>query len=595
MKIITIANTKEKWAVKISTKIYSFDSEEIHTFFIDMLDFSEETLIYIQNLDNYFMDILRIVNFAGLTDCTASGKKKPRPGEYNYLVSDDGKCFSIVINNMKTFVNIRNFEMLIPIKKASDLWDTYLVDDWQGDAVQKTAIAMYRAVVEISQLLQSTEIPLTISSLSLKEWQNTYSKYDRNVFFKNADLEKVHGVTLEEYIRPAYHGGWCCLNYEKPHIITKADHINGVTLDVNSLYPFVMSECSLPYGKPYTWTGEIPDAVQKMADTGHAYYYIRLKAHIDLKPGHLPCVQIGDNILYRDWIETTEIYTNAKLSKPTFTLTMTDYELLKEHYYIKDMEVLDGVYFKATTGLYKSFINRFYSMKQHAKTPGQRKVAKMIQNSLSGNMAKRRHRKNMIIDPTKTGAAAFSDMIESDVKGVNYIHIGTAITAHARKYIIDYAHKNIQHFVYSDTDSLHLDTDILHNIPISDKIGDFKIENRWTEAIFFTKKIYIEKDKYNVSFKCSGLDHEIGDMIVEMLKAHEGNPERPEGMDPKKFGDLQWKCAVEGVKALINYEIPYTEKHYKDFTYKTHFKKTQLKVEKKPPKTQILEYLNKKI
>lgn len=67
--------------------------------------------------------------------------------------------------------------------------------------------------------------------------------------------EKIYGYkNAGEYIRKSYRGGWCYYVKGKENKL----HYNGVTADVNSLYPSVMSSESgsvYPVGEPTFWSG----------------------------------------------------------------------------------------------------------------------------------------------------------------------------------------------------------------------------------------------------------------------------------------------------------------------------------------------------
>ena len=587
--IYTVSQNKTKWCAFSPVDTRMYDADEVHAFFIDILeDNGKDKYVFIRNLDNYYMDILRVVKYLGYIDITADNlpaKKMPQ-GTFTYLVSNDGRCFNISVKNAESRIEFRNFEMLVPIKKDRELLETYPQN--YLESIEAVARAMFEAIVDIGGIVKSDKVPLTLSSLAYKMWEQSYNPADFYTMFQNADNISVHDTTLEKYCRAAYFGEWCYLNYNKER--RYKDH-RGCTLDVNSLYSYVMENCPLPFGKPFTFKKEIPDVVQRLSKEGYIYYYIRVKCYFTLKEGHFPCIQIADTFVYRrDWLETTNIYQGeVKPPKPTLTLTMTDYQLLLEHYDVSELEIIDGVYFRSAKKIFHGFIDKFYKMKSRARTKGGRKVAKMTLNSLSGNMAKKRERMNMIIDPTKPTEEAFIDVMKVPVKGISHIHIGAAITAYARQYIIGWAHKYSEHFCYSDTDSLHLDCDFRElDIPISAKMGDFKVECEWTEAIFFTKKIYVERFTVgykikDATFRCSGLDGEINEMITEMLLGR--HPQKPEGMDDDTFITLRVRLIENGVEALESMRIPYTEKTYGDFTYETHFNDFKLNIEQKLPKT----------
>jgi len=78
------------------------------------------------------------------------------------------------------------------------------------------------------------------------------------------------------------------------------------------------------------------------------------------------------------------------------------------------------------------------------------------------------------------------------------IAIASAVTSYAR---IKMSHikmdKNIKIY-YSDTDSFVVDKVLNENI-VSEKLGDFKLENKFTKAVFLAPKVYggVLKDKFD--------------------------------------------------------------------------------------------------
>ena len=73
-------------------------------------------------------------------------------------------------------------------------------------------------------------------------------------------------------------------------------------------------------------------------------------------------------------------------AKVTMTLTMTDYELIKEHYELVDFEILDGCYFNAAIGIFDNYINKYKEIKLNS-TGAVRELAKLFLNNLYGKMA----------------------------------------------------------------------------------------------------------------------------------------------------------------------------------------------------------------
>lgn len=583
--IITVAQDKERWVVfDPANKIRSFDSEEMGMALTDILSGVNEDYIYIRNLDNYFVDIIHVLYLMGLQDITSEDVSIKDMGldSYQYLVSDDGKCFGITADVCGSKKYIRNYESLIPIKKDVDLVEVY-PSSLQG--LEAVVLAMWQSIIDIGGIAQTDKIPMTISSLAYNMWKTSYHENDFYYMLKDSSQIEVFDTTLDSYLRPSYHGGWCYLNMDAKR---RYKDTPGVTLDVNSLYSYVMLNCPLPYGRVYTFEGKIPDVVKRMSKAGRIYYFIHIKCRCKLKEGHFPCIQPSNIFLYgADWLETTEVHEGEISDKIELTLTMTDYELLMEHYNVEDLEIIDGVYFRSTTKLFTNFVDRFYNMKKRSKTKGMRKIAKILLNSLSGNMAKRRTRYNMIIDPLS--AEVFTGRVETKVKSMSHIHIGSAITSYARAYIVKYAHLYADRFVYSDTDSLHLVGEVsdFEDIPISNQIGDFKIEHLWNEAIFYTKKIYAERLTQDgaikdVVFKCSGMDGVVNDMIADMMRGNINSvPRAVRGMvSAKESAKL-----IMDLEYLERMEIPYTLREFSDFSYTENLRYFKIKFHNKQPKS----------
>ena len=138
---------------------------------------------------------------------------------------------------------------------------------------------------------------LTIGSCCLKEFKRTYDKEYYNILFPNMyDIlldKKTYGdENAGQYIKRSNKGGWCYYVEGKQGRILK----NGLTADVNSLYPSEMHSDSgnyYPVGKPKFWSGDyIPDMPE------HAYYFVRVRCRFYLKDGMLPFIQIKNSFMY---------------------------------------------------------------------------------------------------------------------------------------------------------------------------------------------------------------------------------------------------------------------------------------------------------
>lgn len=373
---------------------------------------------------------------------------------------------------------------------------------------------------------------LTIGACCLSEYAKYYDKkswafFYPNLYAKDEEFESTlyNADTPGDYIRKSYKGGWC---YVMPDKTNKKYH-NGTTCDVNSLYPSMMHSDSgnrYPVGQPTFWHGNfIPDE----AKADDKYYFVRIKTRFKIKKDRLPCIQIKDNPLYhpREWLTNSDFkvrgvyYSQIEkdgeyiTARPILTLTMTDWELINDHYDLYDLEILDGCYFDTVIGLFDDYINKYAEIKMNSKG-AMRQLAKLFLNNLYGKFATSTDSSYQVLHLNEDGAIRSYNVEENDKKP-GYIPIGSAITSYARNFTIRAAQKNYDHFIYADTDSIHCDCrpDGIVGCPEDPvKFNHWKYESCWDEAIFVRQKTYAEHithedreplEKPYWSLKCAGM------------------------------------------------------------------------------------------
>ena len=393
---------------------------------------------------------------------------------------------------------------------------------------------------------------LTIGSCCLEEYKKLIGKDDYTMYFPNLteielDKDTYGSFNAEEYIRKSYRGGWCYVVKGKENKIYE----NGVTADVNSLYPSVMSSESgnrYPVGKPYFWKGNFID---EEALKTNRYFFIRIKTRFYIKKNKLPFIQVKGNLLYngREMLETSDIYDaetdtyckeildfngNLVSTRVELTLTMTDYYLLKEHYDLVDFEILDGVWFYTEIGIFDRYIEKYKKIKT-VSTGAKRELAKLFLNNLYGKMATSTDSSFKVAYVKEDKSIGFLPVLANDKKPV-YIPIGSAITSYARNFTIRTAQKNYygvdkRGFIYADTDSIHCDLDVseLKDVPVHDSaFCHWKLEALWDRGIFVRAKTYIEHvthenlkpvEPYN-NIKCAGMPQKCKDLLNLSLEGY---------------------------------------------------------------------------
>lgn len=522
---------------------------------------------------------------------------------FKYSISDLGQWYTITIQVDKHTIELRDSFKLLPfsVARIGESFQTKhkkLEMEYEGVRYagcpitdkEKEYIANDVLVVKeaLEIMFNEGHKKLTIGSCCLAEFESTYDKWDYAHIFPSMtdialDPELMGASNADEYIRKSYKGGWCYVVKGKEGKM----FTNGLTADVNSLYPSMMSSESknkFPVGTPKFWSGNY---IPPQALDPYSYYFIRIRTRFYIKSGYLPCIQIKGNLLYRstEWLETSDILnrTDGKYypyyvdqtgtvqpALVTLTLTMTDYELIKEHYHLVDTTILDGCVFRAEVGIFDDYIEKYKQMKLTSKG-ARRELAKLFLNNLYGKMASSENSSFKYAITKPDGSVGFVDVTEFNKKA-GYIPCGTAITSYARNFTIRSAQKNYhgvnaRGFIYADTDSIHCDlspTELI-DIPVHPKdFCHWKVESCWDVGYFVRQKTYIEhithedlepiSQPYH-SIKCAGMPTRCKQLLEESFECMTEE-------EWKTYRTDEWNKMTDEEKAFVT--IP---RSYKDFTY----------------------------
>ena len=477
--------------------------------------------------------------------------KHMKNNSFKYSISRMGQWYSIIIKIKNKFIEIRDSVKLLPFK-VEEIGNSFktkhrkLTMEYEGERHAncyisseekeyiKNDVLVVKEALEI--MFENGHTSLTIGSCCLKEYKRIVGKYDWDVMFPDMysiDIdENLYGSpNVGEYIRKSYKGGWCFLVFEKAQKPIK----NGITIDVNSLYPSVMlseSGCKYPTGKPKFWKGNF---IPEQATQPNMYFFVRIKTRFYIKEGMLPFIQLKYDARYdgTEMLKTSDVCVDGKYYRytktsegelhdtiQTLTLTMTDYYLLLEHYELVDFEILDGCMFYAREGIFDEYINKYKEQKLKSKG-ALRTLAKLFLNNLYGKMASNTDSSFKVAFEKEDGSIGFKYIREHNKKA-GYIPVGSAVTSYARNFTIRAAQLNYygtenRGFIYADTDSIHCDLDVseLRGVTLHDKnFCCWKPEASWDEAIFTRQKTYIEHvthenlekiDKPYYNIKCAGM------------------------------------------------------------------------------------------
>ena len=473
--------------------------------------------------------------------------------EFEYMISDEGQWYSITMKVDNYIIQLRDSLKLLPfsvkaIGKAFQTKHQKLNMEYTGlryagceiTPEEQRYIANDVLVVKeaLEIMFSQGNNKMTIGSCCMAEYKALTGKYQYDEWFPNVydiPIDKdLHGEdNAGDWIRHSYKGGWCYL------VKGKENHIyhDGTVADVNSLYPSMMSSESgnrYPIGLPHFWTGNF---IPKEAQINNRYFFIRFRTKFYIKHNMLPFIQIKGSWLYKgtEMLETSDVRNpkdgkyydkyydkEGRLQDTTvmLTLTCTDYKLFREHYDVKDFEILDGCWFETEIGIFDDYVNKYKQIKMNSKG-ARRTLAKLFLNNLYGKMATNTNSSFKLAYLKDDGSIGF-ETIDQNHKKPGYIPVGSAITSYARNFTIRAAQANYYGadkagFIYADTDSIHCDlpADKIKGIRVDDRaFCCWKLESSWDRAVFVRQKTYIEHvtmenlepiDKPYWNVKCAGM------------------------------------------------------------------------------------------
>lgn len=508
-------------SLKCNIVIYYHNLKFDGHFWIDY--FLRTTMTQAIDNDNHFIDDKNMVK-----------------NSYKYVISNYGQWYEITImTKFRKLIKIRDSLKLLPfsVKKLSREFETkhhktdieYTGNRLPGqisvDEIEYIKNDVLVVKESLEKMFQNGNDRMTIGACCFADFKFQFEKRTYWELFPNLKdfkiKEDIYGAPdADAYIRKSYRGGWC---YLKPEYAGKILQ-KGYTLDVNSLYPSVMlSEC-YPVGLPAFFVGEIPE---KIKGNPNYYYFVRIQCKFELRKNFLPTIQIKNNWFYKsnEYLTTSKIFNpndgryydryvdidgTEKDATLELTMTMTDFELFKKHYYT-DIKILDGCYFFTHPSIFTKYINKYRYQKINAKNSVERTIAKLFSNNLYGKMATGSNNsyKLCYLDETEN-KIKFKNVFSDDRTPV-YIPCGSAITSYARNFTISAAQSNYDAFVYSDTDSIHCLGDVkdVKNCKIDNKeYSCWKLENVWDTGLFVRQKTYIEINGNEWDIKCAGMpDH----------------------------------------------------------------------------------------
>lgn len=270
---------------------------------------------------------------------------------------------------------------------------------------------------------------------------------------------------------------------------------SGYHYDVNSLYPHSMLK-EFPLGKPKTLTFDNPISNSSL----YGFYYVTVELNQDINYPFLifneyQDISIAPKGKWTDWYFSEEIHLAIKLG-----------------YNIKIHKI---TYYNKTAPIFKEYVDNMYLLKKQARDPSQRKIAKLLLNSLYGKFAQINNKAYKTINKpfnieTNEAHNTFENIYIR--KQLPLLHIASIITAYSRihmQLLKEKYHSN--KIAYVDTDSI-ITEQPLPEFELSDNnLGKLKLKTKFTNGIFIKPKVYGYIDQSNNevivdNFRNSNLD-----------------------------------------------------------------------------------------
>ena len=306
---------------------------------------------------------------------------------------------------------------------------------------------------------------------------------------------------------------------------------DGLVLDVNSEFPYVMTDRYFPYGEPKKFEGKYKK------DEEYPLFIQSFTSVFNLKENGIPMlskslskggrpVRSNKDLLRTD----TVIY-----------LSNVDFRHFIRNYNIESIDYINGYKFKSIFAPFKEFIESKNEEKikyQNENKMIQRFLVKTDMVSCYGKFGQKVSRRTKVTK-FKNGIQYY-ELSDAKERKENYFPMAIFISAYGRDVLLNGAYKaGFDRVLYMDTDSLHLwGTDIPKGLDISQsKLGSWKVESTFTKAKYIKEKLYIEVDSNDdMIIKASGIT-ESGKDIINRIEDFK------EGMN---FGNMYQKTLVQG-------------------------------------------------
>lgn len=518
------------WCIKSLDEKHSQMGVDIKSFFDELSTLEENVVVYFHNLSfdgEFIMWYLLREGYNYQQDLKESNTFKT----FEPIIDEMGSIYQIKVRLENThYVEIRCSYKLFPksiadigemvgVKKLNETHNYDEIKNYNSidELTEEEKMYINNDVTIMCRLIKYlNEVGIngiTMSSSAYKNW-----RMDKYQLCKH-QMIKDENEDINDIVRKSYRGGITKVNPKYAGV----DIYDAMSFDVNSLYPSVMYDNPMPIGM-----GKIYDNIKDCKkDRRFLYICVVVVIKAKVRNGYHPFIGSQSGFSYSRKYEYKDELDNVVLY-----LWDKEYELFKM-VYDAECYISKVIGYKSANYVFKDYIDRWYKVKENAKTPAERQLAKLMLNSLYGKFGMNDTRASKIPSGFDEHGIVYNIV---DTTGVYYDKkIASFITSRARVKYATMMQLCGDDYLYGDTDSLYIKG---HEIPkqfdglVDDKKrGYWGYEGHYTHFKALKAKCYLKQlDNGKIERKIAGCPKEVAEYI---------------NFDNFKFG-----LKLEGVKKL---------------------------------------------
>ena len=467
----------------------------------DFFDYCYKNLLHcIVYFHNLKFDGSFILNYLFNNGYTYKDNLKARDKKgFSTLIGEMGEYYQIKVNfsSNRNIVFADSLKLLpfkvekiakdfnLPIRKLKIDYDDYTITQEKLEYIAHDVriVAMALKVAKGEGMIKMT----TASSAYHYFW-NMLNFSVQQIAFPELDTD-----FLVAY-RQAYRGGRSMVN---PRWQGKI--LRGVKrYDINSMYPYIMHDCWLPYGNP----------IKLDKPNQYRFELYKIEIGFTLKKGHLPSL-LKKGALFN--LDSTYYYETEGVE--IMYISNIDLELVQRNYDVYYLKYIEIYGFNTTDMLFKAYVDHFYNLKN--KSVGAlRTMYKLFLNSLYGKFGTKII-KCCKIPKLENEHLAYEKDVEKEGKHY-YLPMAIAITSYAHKLLDDAIYlSGVDNFVYCDTDSVHTFGELPKEMVDQKELGKFKLEAVEDISKYVRQKTYVTKDNDGITITCAGMNDDLKEKVVE--------------------------------------------------------------------------------